>query len=318
MMMKGTSAPAQGASQYSAPRDFTTTGDPVRAFAAAIAQDTGAIVDPIGDGKIHRFDFPEGKRGNRACWYVLHLDGRPAGAYGNWRTGITYTWRADRSRDHDQEQGARIAAAIDAARRQREREQAQAQDNAARRAQRLWSDAKPATVDHPYLARKRIPALLLRQHGDCLLVPLRTVAGELVNVQRIHPDGTKRFLKGGRIVGTFALFGRELPEEGELYIAEGWATAATIATALRLPVVAAMNAGNLAPVAQAIRAARPGLALTLAADDDHRTPGNPGITKAAEAARLVQGAMTWPTTCRGAGCTCTDFNDVANCGRAPQ
>ena len=34
-MKKGTSAPAQGASQYSAPRDFTTAGDPVRAFAAA-------------------------------------------------------------------------------------------------------------------------------------------------------------------------------------------------------------------------------------------------------------------------------------------
>ncbi|GAB3319273.1 toprim domain-containing protein [Haliea atlantica] len=303
-------------SRQKAPRDFTTTGDPVRAFVAAIAQDTGATVDPIADGKFHRFDCPEGKRGNRACWYVLHPDGW--GAYGNWRTGIAYPWRADRSRDHDREQGARIAAAIDAARRQREREQAQAQENAARRAQRLWSDAKPATTDHPYLTRKRIPALCLRQHGDCLLVPLRTVAGELVNVQRIHPDGTKRFLKGGRITGTFALFGRELPEEGELYIAEGWATAATIATTLRRPVVAAMNAGNLAAAAQAIRAARPGLALTLAADDDHGTPGNPGITKAAEAARLVQGAMTWPTTCRQEGCTCTDFNDTANCGRAPQ
>ncbi len=316
--MKEASAPAQGASKYNAPDNFTTAGDPIRTFAAAIAQDTGATVDPIGDGQLHRFDCPEGKRGNRACWYVLHLDRWPAGAYGNWRTGITDTWRADHNREHDREQGARIAAAIDAARRQREREQAQAQDNAARRAQRLWSDAKPATAGHPYLARKRIPALCLRQHGDCLLIPLRTVADELVNVQRIHPDGTKRFLKGGRIVGAFALFGCELPEEGELYIAEGWATAATIATTLRLPVVAAMNAGNLAPVAQAIRAARPGLALTLAADDDHGTPGNPGMTKAAEAARLVQGAMTWPTTCRQEGCGCTDFNDVANCGRAPR
>ena len=305
-------------SRHNAPRDFTTTGDSVRAFAAAIAQDIGATVDPVADGKLHRIDCPEGKRGNRACWYVLYLDRWPAGTYGNWRTGITYTWRADHNREHDREQGARIAAAIDAARRQREREQAEAQDYAARRAQRLWSDAKPATADHPYLARKRIPGLCLRQHGDCLLVPLRTVAGELVNIQRIHPDGTKRFLKGGRIAGCFALFGRELPEDGELYLAEGWATAATIATTLRLPVVTAMNAGNLAPVAQAIRAARPGLALTLAADDDHRTPGNPGITKAAEAARLVQGAMTWPTTCRQEGCGCTDFNDVANCGRAPR
>ncbi|MCB1676730.1 MAG: hypothetical protein KDI01_10590, partial [Halioglobus sp.] len=67
-----------------------------------------------------------------------------------------------------------------------------------------------------------------------------------------------------------------------------------------------------------IRAARPGLEMIIAADDDHRTPGNPGITKAREATRLVQGAMTWPTTCQQEGCICTDFNDVASCGKAPR
>lgn len=134
------------------------TKDPVRAFAAAIARDFGANVDPIGDGELRRFDCPEGKRGNRACWYVLYLDRWPAGAYGNWRTGITEPWRADRSRDRDPKQRARIAAAIDAARRQGEREQPHARASAVRRAQRLRSDAKPTIVDHPYLARKRIPA----------------------------------------------------------------------------------------------------------------------------------------------------------------
>lgn len=288
--MRKTSAPAQGTTKYNALRDFTTTGDSLRAFAAAIEQDTGASLDPVGYGELHRFDCPKGKRGNQAGWYVLHLDGRPAGAYGNWRIGITYPWRADNSRDQDREHWARIAAAIDAARRQRERKQAEAQPSAARRAQRPWCDAKPATVDHSYLAREHIPALRLRQHEDCLLAPLRTLAGELVNVQRIPPDGSKLLLKGRRIAGCFAPFGRELPEAGELYITEGWATAAIIATTLLLPVYAAMNVGNLAPVAQAIQAARRGLTLTLAADDDHGTPGNPGVTKTAKAARLVQGA----------------------------
>ncbi|MDO8862308.1 toprim domain-containing protein [Haliea sp. E1-2-M8] len=310
-------APAQGANQYSQGH-FTTTTDPVRAFAGAIAQNMGATVDPIPDSKIYRFDCPDGKRGNRACWYVLYLDIRPAGAYGNWRTGATFTWRQDLRQQLDPAEQARIQASFRAARAQRDQERIDAHQKTAERASALWRDGRRATVDHPYLVSKRIPALCLRQRGDVLLVSMRTVAGELVNIQRIHPDGSKRFLKGGRITGCFALFGRELPEAGELYIAEGWATAATIATTLRLPVVAAMNAGNLKSVAQVIRAVRPRLALVVAADNDHKTPGNPGMTAGAEAARLVQGSLTWPSCCMAPDCTCTDFNDTAHCGRAPR
>lgn len=291
------------------------TTDPVSQFANAIQADTGAMITPIPDGEIHRFDDPNGKRHNGACWYVLHLDCWPAGVYGNWRSGATFTWRQASHRQLGAAEGARIGAAYEAAKAMRERDRANAQRQAAEHAQATWRDAGPAMVSQPYLARKRITALCLRQRGDTLLVPLRTVDGELVNLQRIYPDGTKRFLKGGQITGCFALFGRELPETGALYICEGWATAATIAMTLQLPVAAAMNAGNLKAVAQAIRAARPHLALTIAADDDHHTAGNPGMTKAAEAARLVQGALTWPTTCRESDCTCTDFNDTANCGR---
>lgn len=317
-MLKTSFVPAQGASCYCEHHQSITSCDAVCAFSVAIATDTGAILDPIPDGDIHRFDCPEGKRGNQACWYVLHLDHRPAGAYGNWRTGISYTWRADSGLRHSRRKCAQIATAIEAAKSRRERERSDAHAKAANYAQRLWDDARPATANHSYLARKKIPALCLRQLGDCLLIPLRTVEGELVNIQRIYPDGSKRFLRGGRVTGAFALFGRELPREGELYIAEGWATAATIATTLRLPVIAAMNAANLAPVARIIRAARPRLELTIAADDDHRTPGNPGMSKAIETARLVKAGATWPTTCRHTDCCCTDFNDVANCERVPK
>lgn len=298
-----------------APCHFTTTADPVRAFANALACDMGTSVSVVADGKLHRFDAPDGKRHNGAGWYVLHLDGCPAGAYGNWRSGETFTWRQALHRQLDAAERAYIDVTCKAAMAMRERERANARRQAADRANTLWRDARPATVTQPYLARKQISALCLRQRGDTLLVPLRSVNGQLVNIQHIYPDGTKRFLKDGQITGCFALFGRALPETGALHICEGWATAATVAMTLQLPVAAAMNAGNLKAVAQAIRAARPHLALTIAADDDHHTAGNPGMTKAAEAARLVQGALTWPTTCRESDCTCTDFNDTANCGR---
>lgn len=292
--------------------------DPVSAFAGTIAKDIGARLDPIPDGQIHRFDDPEGKRHNRACWYVIHLDGIPAGAYGNWRTGFQSTWRADTSRGLDPAEHARIDAMLRAAREKRERERLDNHTKASRRAAILWNDAVPATVGHPYLARKRITALGLRQAGELLLVPLADIGGNLLNLQKINPRGDKRFLSGGRITGCFALAGaQEIPEVGEVYIAEGWATASSIYQTLHVPVVAAMTAGNLLPVAQAIRARRPNLEIVVAADDDHRTPGNPGIRRALEAASAVHGAVTWPTVCRQQNCECSDFNDAVNCERAP-
>ncbi len=314
-MRQKNTAPAQGGYRSNA-LDFTTTADAHRQFADAIYRDTGAIIHPVADGELHRFDDPEGRRYNGACWYVLHLDGCPAGAYGNWRTGYQSTWRASGTEGMTTAERARIDAMVRAAREKREQEKQAVQADTARRAVMLWRDAPPASVSHPYLANKRIGALELRQAGGLLLVPLRDIDGNLVNLQRINAEGEKRFLTGGRITGCFALASaRDIPEDGELYIAEGWATAATIAETLRLPVVAAMHAGNLKPVAEAIRHRFPLLALVVAADNDHKTPGNPGMTKGQEAAKAVQGCLTWPRVCLEYDCTCTDFNDTAHCRR---
>ena len=295
------------------PQTISST-ETLRQFADAVYRDTGAAIYPQADGDLHRFDDPEGRRGNGSGWYVLHLDGYPAGAYGSWRTGSQYTWRLDSKPDPAEQY--RIQAFVRAARQRREAERAEAQAQAATRAQAIWRDAPPAIVAHPYLASKRIPALGLRQAGPVLLVPLRTIAGELVNIQRIAPDGQKRFYKDARVSGCFALIGQEIPETGSLYIAEGWATAVTIHQALRVPVVAAMFADNLKPVALAVRSKYPRLALVVAADNDHRTPGNPGMTKGRAAKEAIQGHLTYPTVCLAHDCRCTDFNDTAQCPRA--
>src|SRR5690606_39258212 len=200
--------------------------------------------------------------------------------------------------------------------RSRKAERLSAQEQASCRAMALWEGGRSATVGHPYLARKGVPALNVREMAGWLLIPIRDVTGRLVNIQRINGDGTKRFLRDGRITGCFSLVGAPtLPKLGKLYIAEGWATAATVHAETRLPVAAAMNAGNLKPVVLALQEACPALELILAADNDHRTPGNPGITKATEAAQAVGGGLVWPQSC-GTDCICTDFNDSANCGRA--
>ena len=168
-------------------------------------------------------------------------------------------------------------------------------------------------MQHPYLARKKVPALNVREMGHRLLIPIRDVTGRLVNIQRIDGHGNKRFLKDGQVAGCFSLVGApNLPMSGKLYIAEGWATAATIHAQTRCPVAAAMNCGNLKPVALALQAILPDIDLIVAADNDHRSPVNLGMAKATEAAQAVGGGLVWPQRCDHA-CTCTDFNDVANC-----
>jgi hypothetical protein len=74
-------------------------------------------------------------------------------------------------------------------------------------------------------------------------------------------------------------------------------------------VVVAFNAGNLEPVARKIRAALPEAMIIMAADDDFRTEGNPGITAADQAARTVNALVAIPRWLDDRG-TGTDFNDL--------
>ncbi|WP_246237672.1 hypothetical protein [Caldichromatium japonicum] len=72
----------------------------------------------------------------------------------------------------------------------------------------------------------------------------------------------------------------------------------------------AFNAGNLLPVARALRAKFPGLYLIVCADDDAMTDGNPGLTKAHEASQAVGGLLAVPDFGAQRPGGATDFNDL--------
>ena len=77
-------------------------------------------------------------------------------------------------------------------------------------------------------------------------------------------------------------------------IAEGYATAATIAKHGKVPTLAAYDSGNLLSVATSIREPWPDKAIIIAGDDDHRTENNPGREKALAAAETVAGVAIFP------------------------
>ncbi|MGV8904758.1 MAG: toprim domain-containing protein [Pseudomonas sp.] len=261
---------------------------------------------PVPDGNIHRFRVPDDKSGTLNGWYVLYLDGIASGAFGSWKSGGTNTWSSREPADH--REAEQVRQRIEQARNQREAEQLQRQLKAANFAQRWWRDARRADPGHAYLIAKGVRSHGLRQRGDELLVPLYS-GGVLVNLQRIALDGSKRFLFGGRIKGTYSPLGRITPGK-PLCICEGWATGATLHES-GYTVACAMNAGNLKPVALALRAEYHTVEIIIAGDDDRLTDGNPGRTAANAAAAACGGLVTFPEWPADSPDDLSDFNDLA-------
>ena len=199
-------------------------------------------------------------------------------------------------------------------------------EKAAQRAQWVWSKyVKDGYSD--YLERKGVQAHGVRfdpKGKGTIAVPMTDTRGKIYGLQLIRSDEevrrTKKIQKkfepkGLAVSGHFHLIGHR-PREVVL-IAEGYATAATIFEAVGLPVAVAFNANNLKPVAENLRNAYPDTHIILCADDDYLTQGNPGVTKAEEAANAVGGRMVIPNfmDVEGKdirnGQKLTDFNDLA-------
>jgi putative DNA primase/helicase len=284
------------------------TAEVIDRFRAALA--ARDIVPPesiIADGCIHRCDVA-GKNGKGDAAYLLHLDGIPAGGLENWRDGKGWeSWRCDIGR-------AMMPAELDALHAQtksastRRTEEAVRRHTAARElAAHVWHASRPAGDDHPYLARKGVVAHGLRVFKGALVVPVRDAAGELHSLQFIGASGTKRFLKGGRVAGLYSLIG---VAGNVVCVAEGYATGASIHAATGYAVAVAFNAGNLAPVAGAIRENYPESQLIVCADDDEGTLGNPGLAHAHDAAGGVGAIIAVPVFGADRPAGATDFNDL--------
>ena len=179
----------------------------------------------------------------------------------------------------------------------------------------IWDETRPALPTHPYLTRKCIRPHGVRRRGDALCLAGFDMSGRIRTLQFIAPDGAKRFLRGSGSKGCmFPIDGAGQLLPGRLWVAEGFATAATVCEATGEPAVCALSAGNLLPVCLALRTAWPHLELVIAADNDHATSANPGITAAraaARAANIGRGLCraVWP--CFEALDCGTDWNDFA-------
>ena len=104
----------------------------------------------VADGALHRVHVEGDWRGTRNGWYVLHLDGIPAGAFGHWKAGSCSTWRADIGRKLARAEVVAHRARMNAALAQRDANLAQQRTVCRERAAKLWQAAGEARSDHPY------------------------------------------------------------------------------------------------------------------------------------------------------------------------
>lgn len=264
------------------------------------------IAHKLASGIPVRFRAEGDRPGRRNGWAVLHLDGVPAGVFRHYRLGIRSIWRAGSDpRALTPAERRTIMARAHEAEARRKAETKAKQEAAARQAQSLWNAAKSADAAHGYLVAKRLAPYGVRQDGAAVLVPMFDPTFSLWNVQRITPDGDKRFLPGGRIDGLFWPHAIHLadgrPSPGPLVIGEGFATVAAIHEATGHAVAAAMSARNLESAAKAMRKLFPARQIIIAADNDCHLAENMGVRLAQRAAESIGGLLAVPVleSCRG-------------------
>ncbi|MGI4936360.1 MAG: toprim domain-containing protein [Janthinobacterium lividum] len=181
-------------------------------------------------------------------------------------------------------------------------------------ARTIYAACRPLTFDHDYLTAKGLGV------GGCtglrvddkgwLVIPM-LYNGKILSLQRISPDGEKKFHLGATTKGAYYAIERQGSTLTALV--EGFATGLTIFNALpNSRVMVAFKAGNLPVVAHTIK--RYGMGV-VCADNDWETAQrllartgiatNPGIEHAQKAADILGVGVAYPT------CAGSDWNDFA-------
>jgi antirestriction protein ArdC/phage/plasmid primase-like uncharacterized protein len=306
--------------------------DPVEEFANAL-KEAGLILEgaPEMDGQLHRVPVVGGDYGSKDGAYTGHLDGRPAGFIQNFRTGHRENWKSQGySLSESEKAKLHAEAAQNLEKRQKEREQAY--ESVSGEVSRVIKLMEKAQSDHPYLGSKGLAmdhGALYDKLDKSIVLPASDINGQVWSYQKIYGDGQKSFLAGGKISGCMFVATTSAWESvangsqkvalqyalgrDRIYIAEGYATASTLAEALKTPVIAAFSSGNLEEVAKSIRSRAPNAEIVICGDDDRATElkrgKNPGKEKALAAAQVVNGRAVFPRFPPGKD-QGTDFNDL--------
>ncbi len=227
-------------------------------------QEFGMPKDLVLDGKIQRFG--EGKKGREPHWYVGSNDG----------DGLSLTIGSHKIPEYKATFRSKTS-----------------------RTKSLWKKGSSilekwqschSSETSAYLSRKKIQGLFgarINYFGD-LVIPMYKDQ-LLVGLQTIDPEGKKLFVTGSKKNGSyFELEGAK--DISKIYVAEGFATAASVMMATEARTICAFDSGNLPLVVEEVAKKYLDLKILIAGDDDRYAEINTG-RKAAEKVSKIAPAI---------------------------
>jgi phage/plasmid primase-like uncharacterized protein len=288
-------------SQIKRAMDAQPCADPRGAFLNLLHQSGYACGNDIALDEIKRIDSPSDKKNQKSGWYIYREipqdDGGVTGIgyFGCWKEGVTHNWQS--KLDHLMTTAERLAfhSTREAMRKKIDDERRAINESAAQTAFGIWQGS-PSIIKHGYLTRKGVDVsdgLKMAQDGR-LIIPV-TANKQIISLQYIAEDGTKRFLKGGKTAGGYYV----IEGNGDrIFIAEGYATAKSLAMATGSAAYCAFSCHNMFETALAAKAENPNSLIVIAGDH-----GN-GSKDAKNAAQSMGCEVIFTPDER-----CKDFND---------
>lgn len=245
-------------------------------------RDFGLLVDhlEIDAPRMIRCKVEGGDREKRG-WYILHTfttsrgDFLIVGSFGAWHGNENYARKVElRKIEIDPNEVAALKRRLADDRKAADAARKREADKAADAATIAWGNLSESG-DSEYLAAKKVGAYGMRfSPSGAAALPLLDTQGRIHGLQILRPKAAAK--KAGKLEKEF--WPRGVAKKGHFHllgspswivlVAEGYATAASLHMATGHPVAVAFDAGNLLPVAEALRKRYPQTKILIAADND--------------------------------------------------
>lgn len=286
------------------------------------------IADIKTDGSVNRFDSV--KMGDNAIWVCVHEfiykgNFNWVAVFGSWREGTQHTIKSYNPGEAREKKFYETEkAAIKESQKRLDQEKKEKYKSCREKWAPIFQSLPQESETYEYLKNKKIGSNFLARVDAArgvLYVPAWNAKREFVGAQRIFKDPEtgkfeKRFTYGIEKKGSFCPFG-DVANAEFIYIAEGFATAASIAMAFKndptRAVVAVWDTSNLLEGAKAIRQVNPSSYLIFAADRDinaDRRFHNIGERKAIFAANQLSNALVKTVDFDTPNESWSDYNDL--------
>jgi len=241
-----------------------------------ISKQLGSDIQPFPmDGELKRFKGPKNKYPFWAIGREWDYKGNSyiVIKYGDWRNGSVFTWKNYGLKGQSKSFVKKEREAWEEIIEKEKTAAKEKHESCVKKWKPLFKAAKKSTEVHEYLASKDVESnhlAKINSHGT-LLIPAYNENG-FVGCQMIFKsEETQEFVKyyttGIEKKGSFHPIGK-IKGAKYIYVAEGFATAASIYEITKVPCVVAWDCNNLYPAIETIRKFNPKCRIIIACDKD--------------------------------------------------